>query len=1217
MATINLSNIQTTIEQVIQYFSSLQTYSTEFSSIEFSDTSITSNELKECIEKNKKNIQMNTNLITKGEETVEILKQLMTTVTSSIEACKTEQSILKQTDEILTNKLEALNNQEQNEKKEEINEIEDEDEITQFELPSFGYEEEGDILGNKVEVAVNESLFTSMNDGTSEIPKMKFQMSKEQVQYLEELSGHQFEKVIFDNSDRNINWKPGKSDFSKIVLNKQHLIFLFLDNMNDFIFGAYIDAKIDEIDKYIDDPNAFVFSFKNESLAHYLINKKDSSKAVIIHNDDANELLTIGEGDIEVDKRLDRRVNKKMKQTSFNYENEINGLYMTNEYRAKQIVVIQMKEIDHEKEEKREEQWIKMVSEMTGMKYEETIYDSTTDGWSETNSTFDEKVKGKERIGILVEDSKRNVFGVFIKHQVDNICYMENSQWKGTSVNDPHAFVFNLQRNGKINKIITKYHIKRACSKWALQVYPQSHGVLFSVGGGNDICIRKEEYKSYCFCQQHSFDYNFDEAVLNGCEGMRQQFTAKRILVYQMSESEERLAQKEATRKTFINGVEKLGEKHYVQTIFDSFVDPWNIRDSSFDEKILNKQNIAIVVSDVEQNVFGIYLHDKIEKEEDGDEYSPIEVKDPEAFVFTIRSNERFNEPMKFTLKDKKDVAMTLYCKSANHLFTVGDHDIIVYKKSLSDKCYCKQTSFDYNKNRNALVGKEGKLSTFTVNRIQVWQMSDTEVQIGSSKVTSFGASKQVKKQRMRRPVRKPQGKVQLTLKLQSSFLVQSTSDLNKAFFNNSIQTCEQPKDSEEKVLTNEEKSEIEKQLKQKQNEIDELKEKVNEYQSKIEQSMNETKQQEKKIEKLEQELEEKNQEVKEVKDQLKKEKRKSQMPLEDFDEEIKPKKEKRKSQIELEDFEEETKPKKDKRKSQKIEDDDDIDIDIDNYDFDKGRKDREESKRKQREKEMNEEREKKSQERERRRKEREAEREAELEKQIQLEKKEEERKKKRRSYVDDENEIENEEETSMKKKKTITERKTSPAVVEENEDDSVSPIVHVPIEKDDKFMLSPQTIHSLTKMRVDDVIFDSNVHNWKKRTSEFEPKLKNKENVLIIVESDKGIIFGGFVKARIQTATSSKVTDSDCFVFSTKDDVLKKFMIKSIRKREAFTLPLRTHDTLFSFGDEIDVHKQGAIRKSKISDKQDIFDYCGEDKAILGIYGEFETKRIVAIQLK
>ena len=62
-------------------------------------------------------------------------------------------------------------------------------------------------------------------------------------------------------------------------------------------------------------------------------------------------------------------------------------------------------------------------------------------------------------------------------------------------------------------------------------------------------------------------------------------------------------------------------------------------------------------------------------------------------------------------------------------LFDFGESDICIKKEKNKNECYCEQDAFDYQGNDNVFVGKEGSGNPFTVKRIQVWQMYETEEQ--------------------------------------------------------------------------------------------------------------------------------------------------------------------------------------------------------------------------------------------------------------------------------------------------------------------------------------------------------------------------------------------------------------------------------------------------------------------------------------------------------
>ena len=240
--------------------------------------------------------------------------------------------------------------------------------------------------------------------------------------------------------------------------------------------------------------------------------------------------------------------------------------------------------------------------------------------------------------------------------------------------------------------------------KWAFVLYNQEHGVLFSVGGGPDICIMKEDHYDKCSCVQHSFDYKGKQNVFTG----KEKFEVKRIRVWQMKE----------TLKDDIyyrNEIEKISEKKYIETIFDSDKDNWKQKSSIFNIKLKEKEKLMVVIYGFGNNVFGIFINEKINEEN---------VSDSNAFICSITSNGRLPKPMKFNIKRKcKTEALKIYPKESKFLFTIGNNDVCIMKQEYSQRCYCVQSSFDYEGNKHVLVGKENEENPFTVKRIQVWQM--------------------------------------------------------------------------------------------------------------------------------------------------------------------------------------------------------------------------------------------------------------------------------------------------------------------------------------------------------------------------------------------------------------------------------------------------------------------------------------------------------------
>ena len=59
------------------------------------------------------------------------------------------------------------------------------------------------------------------------------------------------------------------------------------------------------------------------------------------------------------------------------------------------------------------------ILEETKLEYEEVIFDSECCDWRQQNSTFDERIIGKQNLIFLIEDDKGNKFGGFISSKIE------------------------------------------------------------------------------------------------------------------------------------------------------------------------------------------------------------------------------------------------------------------------------------------------------------------------------------------------------------------------------------------------------------------------------------------------------------------------------------------------------------------------------------------------------------------------------------------------------------------------------------------------------------------------------------------------------------------------------------------------------------------------------------------------------------------------------
>ncbi|BFU21899.1 trichohyalin, putative [Entamoeba histolytica] len=149
--------------------------------------------------------------------------------------------------------------------------------------------------------------------------------------------------------------------------------------------------------------------------------------------------------------------------------------------------------------------------------------------------------------------------------------------------------------------------------------------------------------------------------------------------------------------EVFIKQIEEWTEKRISDIFFDSDKDDWNKNTSVFDQRIMNKEHIIIIIEDSKGNKFGGYVNSKIDKDE--------WISDSKSFVFSLESNERNEGMKKFDIKDTKR-AFWLCNQSHDCLFEFGWRDICIYKASYKTLSQCEQNSFEYNGISNALCGK-------------------------------------------------------------------------------------------------------------------------------------------------------------------------------------------------------------------------------------------------------------------------------------------------------------------------------------------------------------------------------------------------------------------------------------------------------------------------------------------------------------------------------
>ena len=141
---------------------------------------------------------------------------------------------------------------------------------------------------------------------------------------------------------------------------------------------------------------------------------------------------------------------------------------------------------------------------------------------------------------------------------------------------------------------------------------------------------------------------------------------------------------------------------------------------------------------------------------------------------------------------------------------------------------------------------------------------------------------------------------------------------------------------------------------------------------------------------------------------------------------------------------------------------------------------------------------------------------------------------------------------------------------------------------------------------------------------SEFDKKIWNKENSVFLIETDKNILFGGFISSKIDKIYIEKPTeyksirDEKAFVFTIKDNQMNKFPINIGRPSCAFCLCQESNERLFKFGiNDININKYNE-KCCVYQDKYSSFEYENNSYSpfnLIGIDGFF-PKRILVFQM-
>ena len=110
--------------------------------------------------------------------------------------------------------------------------------------------------------------------------------------------------------------------------------------------------------------------------------------------------------------------------------------------------------------------------------------------------------------------------------------------------------------------------------------------------------------------------------------------------------------------------------------------------------------------------------------------------------------------------------------------------------------------------------------------------------------------------------------------------------------------------------------------------------------------------------------------------------------------------------------------------------------------------------------------------------------------------------------------------------------------------------------------------LNKWTGKTIKEIIFDSSIHSYEKFESEFHEKVINRKELLFVVKSIDGYLFGQYVQSQIQSyGDNSWIEDEKSFIFSFKENIPIHYPILQKRKENAFKLCSKHSNGLFAMG--------------------------------------------------
>ncbi|BFU21534.1 predicted protein [Entamoeba histolytica] len=333
------------------------------------------------------------------------------------------------------------------------------------------------------------------------------------------------------------------------------------------------------------------------------------------------------------------------------------------------------------------------------------------------NETYSEAIKRGEGIFDRMDETERRRKIVIEKSQetINQIEIMKKQMTRIIEECNHDEETLSKTRNELIDKIISIEEMKMKNKVFRI---PKEKDTITS-----EFNKKKEEWQTYYsdYLERKKREEEEEEEK----EKKRQEEERRKEEERKKQEGERLRIMKGMNTMEEMLQIEEWTNRKVGNILFDSDIDDWNKNTSVFDERVMNKEHIIIIIEDEDGNKFGGYVDSKIDK--DG-----YDINDSKSFLFSLESNGRMKGMKKFDIKEPQ-YAFCLSNQSNDYLFAFGGglfglfvfggNDIVVYKENHKTYSRCKQCSFEYEGISKALCGNEYPDNYFTPKRIIVIEM--------------------------------------------------------------------------------------------------------------------------------------------------------------------------------------------------------------------------------------------------------------------------------------------------------------------------------------------------------------------------------------------------------------------------------------------------------------------------------------------------------------